>query len=1268
MAPEPGPQWTPQQHAAIHATGKSLLVSAAAGSGKTAVLAERCAYLVCDAKDPCDIDELLVVTFTEAAAAEMKSRIQRSIRNHIATNPNPRLQRQLALIDRAQVSTLHGFCARLLRQHFHLLGLDPAFVVIDADEASLLRIEIARQLFSDRYERDQDGQFQAFVDAYGDGNDERLIHQVIGTHELLCSLVDPEQWRERALSRIDQTCSGNFADSELGRELMNVVTTHLEDVIQRCRDAYKVLAPQKPFAKYVEQLKDHGLMLRHWQDVLKADGLDALCEVSVVELPKLTPMSNAIPGKEAAKTLMDNIRAELKDGTLRAILRFNCEQWTHGMKSMCNSARVFLSLVKEFGDRYRQEKDAARAVDFSDLERLALKALRDPTEKKWDGSPSLIQPAEKKRDGSPSLIPSSVARLLHKKFKHVLVDEYQDINEVQDAILGLASTECLASHPSPGTAPEGSGEGSALPNLFTVGDVKQSIYRFRLAEPHRFLARHERFNSKNNNCGQVIDLQANFRSRAPLLDALNKVFHRLMTKSAADIEYDTTHQLNPGLKYPSSNGASCFTGSPLELHLLPLDTTAPHDDGEPGASSPVDEEELDRTEREALLIARRILAITGRDGSPPMHVMEKQPDGTLASRAVKLSDIVILLRSMRYKADQFADILRAAGIPVHSESGTGYFDSMEVRDILALLKVLDNRQQDIPLAAVLRSPIASLPNPEDALARIRLAYPHHVSRFTFHQAVVAYAKDKGDELAAALNNLRNQLDRWREIAQRRPLAELLWDIYDSTGYLAFCTGLADGRQRVANLIDLHERARQFGSFHRQGLARFLTFLDSLQSESDLGQPSVVSGAEDVIRIMSIHRSKGLEFPIVILPDLGKTINLSDCNGSILVDRHAYLGLSAVDEAKQIRYPSLASMLVQIRVRQQSLAEELRVLYVAMTRAKEHLILTGTCSDSKVDGWTSRFGNHAGPFSTDTILSARTMLDWLGPVSAASPEIFEIHRYTPQDLESWPSPQSMRPTESERQHRLAKLEPLSPPPPTDATANLVLSRLAEEYQFAPFTEVRATESVSEIAKDGRVAFAAKSVSLEPLIEFRTELAQPRSLRTDLKPTAAEVGSAAHLLLQHLDFTRPCDTPDLNAQLQSIIDRRLITPAAAKAVDLESICWLVSSSIGILIRRHHKNVLREVPVYFARDAENAPAPQSPFDRVMIRSRLDVLIPTERGFEIVDYKTDRVTKETLPERIKFYKSQMDLYRDALQAVIGKPPAVIHLAFLNARSVHTF
>ncbi len=604
MAARRALELTAEQQLAVRTTGKSLLVSAAAGSGKTAVLAERCAYLVCEAKDPCNVDQLLVVTFTDAAAAEMKSRIGRTIREHVAQRPSSRLIRQLALIDRAQVSTLHGFCAKLIRQHFHLLNLDPAFTVLDGDEVSLLRTEIARQLFEDRYETDESGEFQAFIDAYGDGKDERLIRQTIATHELLFSLVDPDGWIRRALGRIDEACAGKIEDSELGRELCQQIDQRLAGVLQRCRDAYKTLTPQKPFAKYVEQLTELGLILRHWQEMLQSDGLDALCEESNIELPKLPTVSNSVPGKEAAKSLIDSVRDELKpDGPLRSILRFNRDQWTEGMKSMRQSAKVFLSLVEEFGRRYRKEKNGSRTIDFSDLERFALKALSEPRES----------------DGG-ALKPSPVARLLHRQFRHVLVDEYQDINEVQDAILTLMSTECLS---------EKSRKNSPT-NLFTVGDVKQSIYRFRLAEPHRFLERHARFLNGDASHGLVIDLQANFRSRAPLLDALNQVFQRLMTRSAAEIEYDRTQQLNPGLKYPSADGDACFNGSPMELHLLPKDVATESDDASTSASA--DEEELDRAEREALLVARRILALTGRDGSPARFVCEKQPDGTLSPR------------------------------------------------------------------------------------------------------------------------------------------------------------------------------------------------------------------------------------------------------------------------------------------------------------------------------------------------------------------------------------------------------------------------------------------------------------------------------------------------------------------------------------------------------------------------------------------------------------------------------------------------------------
>jgi ATP-dependent helicase/nuclease subunit A len=1254
--------WTDDQWAGITTTGRNLLVSAAAGSGKTAVLAERCAYLVCDAPDPCDVDELLVVTFTEAAAAERKARIEKALRQRVARalTPAPRLRHQLALIDRAQVSTLHGFCARLLRQHFHLLGLDPSFSVLDGDEAALLRLEVARGLFADRHEDARRVEaFQQFIDLYGDGNDERLLRQVIELHDMTASLFDPRAWLATAQQRIDGACGGDLESSELGRELLELIRKRLAGLRGRCDGSLAMVSRMGGFAKYETALREMQATLTHWQSVLDKDGLDALSGEMIDEFPRLPSIASATPGKEIAKQAVDSVRKDMKSGVLREMLRFSTAQWRDGMIAMRPHAHVLLGLVEEFAERYQREKAALRSVDFSDLERLALKVLSD--------------------GAAGALAPSNVARMLHRQFRHVLVDEYQDINELQDAILTLVSRECLGTHSSSREAEQ---------NLFCVGDVKQSIYRFRLAEPGRFMQRQARFRD-GDGAGTVIDLQANFRSRAPLLGALNDLFAKLMTRQAADIEYDATHLLRPGLQYPPANGASCFTGAPIELHLMPQDMQIEEEDSEEPSDAGDAEEgdaEPDRGGREALLIARRIREMIGAAGAAPMCVMERR-DGVLSPRPIEFRDIVILLRSMRYKADDYAEMLRRGGIPVHTTSGKGYFDTMEVRDVLALLAVLDNRRQDVPLAAVLRSPMAAIPLPDDALASIRLAYRGRGDGFVpFHQAVIQYARERDDELAAKLRDLIHRLDRWREMAQRRPLAELIGDIYTTTGYLAFCAGLRDGEQRTANLIDLYERARQFGTFQRQGLARFLQFLQSLRSESDLGQPPVISEGENVVRIMSVHHSKGLEFPVVFLPDLGKAINLSDCAGSILMDRRAYLSLDVADEARRVRYPSLASVVVRERLKQQALAEELRVLYVAATRAREHLVLIGTCGEAKTAAWTSRWSDFdGGALPADLVLGARCMLDWIGPAAVAlrrgGREPIHIIQHVAEEIAGWGAPETLRPIESDRLMQLARLEPLQPAPPENALANEILARLTEPYRFEPFTRLAAADSATAEAKRlrGAQAFApAWAANSAPsaasaqagAFEHPVILEPPRAIRTKLKPSAAEIGSATHLVLQHLDFRRPCDPAGLQIQLRQLVDRRLIPQNDADAVDLEAICWVAGSTIGQLMRDRAADVRRELPLYFARPPGEYPDGQAstdPADAVMLRSRLDALIVTPRGIEIIDYKTDQLTGEQVPSRTEIYRPQMALYRRAVEAMTGQKVSAVHLVFLSARVVQT-
>ncbi|HSV16608.1 MAG TPA: helicase-exonuclease AddAB subunit AddA, partial [Tepidisphaeraceae bacterium] len=1217
------------------------LVSAAAGSGKTTVLAERCAHLICDADEKCDVDDLLVVTFTEAAAAEMRDRIHKSLAQRHARQPSDHTGRQLAMIDRASVGTLHAFCARLLRQHFHLLGLDPDFLILDADEAELMQLEVARNMFADYYDMEGGGSdaFCKLVDCYADGTDERLVEKVIQAHDTLCSVVDPTAWLNNARKRIAQAIDLPLHESDLGRAYIKTIRQYLEAMRTQCADAGKAIKALKNFPFYVDQMRDLYRTIDHWLKVLSQHGLEMfVTEAATVELPPLPRVSNSVEGKEAAKGRVDDIRKAMKEGHWRQCLAFSPEEWKEGLERIQPHADTFLSLVEDFGARYAKAKDEEGGLDFSDLERFTLKALRDASE------PDV-------------LAPSPVAKMYHRQFKHVLVDEYQDINEVQDAILTLISRECVASD-----------RRRVVPNLFCVGDVKQSIYRFRLAEPARFLKRRDVYSEKDSH-GTVIDLQSNFRSRAPLLAVINAVFEKLMTADAADLNYDESQRLSPGAEFPASgDGAGHFSGAPIELHVLPKDA---------GTSSGGDEESddaaLDRSEREATLLAHRILEMTGKGpglrstsdtdvDSTPMHVFDSVAK---SYRPIRYGDIVILLRSMRYKADRFAQKLRDAGIPVHSESATGYFEATEVNDVLSLLKVLDNQRQDIPLAAVLRSPFARIPEAEDQLARIRLRYPGDPP-VPFHDAVAQYAAEQDDELAARLRDLLAQLAHWRRLARQRPLAELLWTIYTDTGYLAFCAGLPNGEQRQANLIELHERARQFGSFRRQGLSRFLQFLDKLKSESDLGQASIASEAEDVVRIMSIHRSKGLEFPVVMLPDLGKAFNLQDCQGSILLDRQAGLGLQVVDEERRIRYPSMASTVVQQRLRQQSLAEELRVLYVAMTRAKEHLIMVGTCSEGACDKWTTQWANHEGPLPAEAVLGARAMLDWIGPVSAvlarASTQTFELHAHTLEEVYAWSAAQQTSSGLTPAQAALAALRPLDPPPAESAAAREVIDRVSAPYAFTAFTKLRAAQSVTGqlLAATPASPGPKEPTQASQLQTLDSVLPKPAFLVGDLPPDAVDRGSATHAVLERLDFADAADAGAIARQIDGMVAARRLLAEHAKLVDVASILWLLQQDIGRMLRENAPRLLREVPVYLAADSAGA---KDPLDRAMIRGRIDVLVPVGDGYTLVDYKTDRVGGDALADRAKSYAAQLALYRDAIERITGKRVTRTVIVFLQAR-----
>ncbi len=1225
-------KWTPEQLRGIQTTGKSLLVSAAAGSGKTSVLAERCVHLVCDAPQPCDVNELLVVTFTESAALGMKQRIAAALSDRIERSGSPRLAQQLALVDQAQISTLHSFCHRLLRQHFQQASLDPSFRVLDGDEALLMRRETARALFDDSYELDNDRSFHRLIDAYGDGNDAPILRQILHAHELLTSVLDPVGWMNHARRSIAEAARDPIDLSEMGRELLTVVRQGLQTMFRRCSEA-REQTQRLGFPVYSDYLGALSDIIRHWTNVFYESGLDALCEV-VSDLDwkqfKLPKQSGDESRVAAAKAAVESVRKPMKDGDWRALLRFTSEQWRNGMRAVVPHANAFLDLLERFQKRYEHAKRAARAVDFADLERMALGILRDGP--------------------AGTLDPSAIARSYHREFVHVLVDEYQDINQVQDAILRLISRECVQSDRTPG-------------NLFCVGDVKQSIYRFRLTEPRQFLAREDAFRN-DGEIGEVIDLQANFRSRGRLLDALNSLFGRLMIGDATEIEYDDSHALRAGKTYPDDD--RCFRGAPIELHILPDKIDNESGDSE---ESP---EELDRTEREAHLIAARIRQIVGSNGEPGKHVMHDGPDGLKAKPAC-YGDIVILLRAMRYKAEQFARVLRQFDIPVYAQSGSGFFASVEVQDVLALLNVLDNQRQDIPLAALLRSPLAKMPEPETNLARIRLAYPGSAHGIAFHEAVFRYAAEQRDELADWLNGFFKELQKWRDAAHRRPLADMLWQIYQQTGYLTFVSGLQDGPQRVANLIELYERAAQFGNFQHQGLSRFLNFLHALREESDPAPAKVASEAQNVVRIMSVHRAKGLEFPIVFLPDLGKQINLSDSRGHILLDRAAGLGMSVVDEQKQCRYPSLGLCLVKERLRRQALAEELRVLYVAATRAREHLIMIGTCSKKTEDRWKTEWAGQDGKLPADVVLSAKTMLDWIGPVAAMTAGMREPLFKRREMGDGMSSPAGPKRPDSEQtalQRAIAQLEPVPFSPAPRPGADAALERISYVDPYRSYGNVHASIAVTAVKEPS----SKESRNPSPMPgALRTDnisrLATPRFLADRSIGSATDKGTATHLVLQHLNFVGSLTTPDIESQIQAMVKHRMLTSSEAKWVDLSAVLWFVKSELGTLMRENASKVRHEMSVYFPtvpKRPPNGAVSDDPMDRVMVRGRLDALIALPHGSIIIDYKTDSVPPLLVQNRAESYRPQLQAYREAIERITSKPVLRTSLVFLTAQMIY--
>lgn len=1277
--------WTKSQREAIDCRQVNLLVAAGAGSGKTAVLVERVIRRISDPDAPVDVDRLLVVTFTNAAAAQMRKRVAEALEQELERNPGTALlEHQLRLLPQADITTVHSFCAELLRRYYHLIDLDPEFRVADETEAAILRQEALDEFFEAQYQGiADDPDLEFLVEAYGGERDDLpLQNLVLGLHRFARSNPWPRAWLERAAA-FGTAPAGLDGDGSLARGLRELVASALEAAAFELKAALEAAeAPAGP-AAYADVLA---------AEIEGVEGLTALVGGDWESLRAAFLGFAFTPRLPAARGPVDEVLKELCAGG-----RKKAKGWVDGLKetfferepgelqeemaalgpAMCRLAQ----LTADFGEAYRTAKLARNLVDFADLEHYAQQILLDP------GS-------------TPEApLPSPVAAGLREYYVEVLVDEYQDINAVQELILRSVSRQ-----------------DDAAPNLFMVGDVKQSIYRFRLAEPALFLEKYRTFETApdrdihaSGSGNRRIDLSANFRSRASILHAVNAVFRRIMTPAVGELAYDAAAELVPGDRgthvsgsaqiesgHPGESGhLSEWIGPPVEVHLVgaPTSVGVPTSVGWEAAGAAGAESE-----------AEAVDAAGGCEGGAPEEYSDDENPGTVQREArltagiirrlaaggggdehgVPYRDIVVLMRAVTGKAGIYLEEFRRLNIPAYAKVGTGYFEAVEVETVLSLLKVIDNPHQDIPLAAVLRSPLVGLGAAE--LARIRLAD----QQGDFLQAVRAAAVAPGP-LGEVLTTFLARLEKWRSQARRGSLAGLIWDVYRTTAYYDYAGGLPGGAGRQANLRALYDRARQYEATSFRGLFRFLRFIELLrEGDRDLGPAPALAESENVVRIMSIHQAKGLEFPVVILAGLGRRFYMPDLNGEMLLHKDLGLGPHFVDPAARVSHPTAAWRVVRERLRREQLAEEMRILYVAMTRARERLILTGSAArlEQAVRRWSHAAGGGGAALPVPVLAEAASWLDWVMPVLTVHPDGEPLRRpvsgcrpavEVPGDQSRWEvrlhGPESLGapvrdthvggsgqwvgpgwaaagadPGTAAVLESVRRLEPVPVPAADGGLDEAVRAALSWSYPAPTLALYGAKVAATEVKRRFAAAEAGEE-AVPAAFPDRAPPARPAFLEAARGLSPAAFGRAMHLVLQHLDLGGDLSADGIRAQAARLAARELLTEAEARAVEAEKLAGLFAGGLG----RRLAGALwvrREWPFCLAVPAKEVyPELEGrPEERVMVQGIIDCLFAEPGGLVLVDYKTGRVGPGGEAVLVERYRGQMALYARAVETILGQ------------------
>jgi ATP-dependent helicase/nuclease subunit A len=1152
---------------------------AGAGTGKTHTLVARCLNLI--AGEKVSLDAILIVTFTEAAAAEMRQRLRRALEKMAQENPADSFcAEQLALFDAAHIGTLHGFCFKLIREHFHELGLDPQISILDEGQTRLLADETFDEQFNSHYEN-EDGFSLAVRDLikiYGNGRDEKIRALVLRLHHYSQTRPDAEKWIAKQIE--------SFSVSE--------------PIQWREWFAEAISNWHAEWLPALENLRQENPKAAECLEILrKSDPQDALQEISAADenWPRGTkkfrePLEDFFDDANFLKSLV----ATKENGPL-------AEDWDWIRGHM----ETLLQLAQIFSARLATRKRDDGVLDFHDLEQFVLKLL-------WNFE------TEK---------PTATAERWREKLHFVFVDEYQDINAAQDKIISALSRGTGVPPVSSKILSHGQDARATTANRFLVGDVKQSIYRFRLADPKIFRKYAKDWRGEN---GKTIPLTENFRSRESLLNFVNSVFEPLMREEIGGVNYDDESKLKFGRPKLRAEFSAAKDSSPRAELLLCLkagrnDEIDPENDS--GASELGD---LEESEKEARMLSIRLqeLKNSGR---------ETWDDQTEKSRAVEWRDMAILLRAPSSKAEIFAKQFDHAGIPLVVERG-GFYDSGEISDLLSVLQLLDNPLQDVPVIAVLRSPLVGCSL--DELAEIRLAANRHFW-FALNQAQSPKSKVQ-TETRAKIEKFLERFQRWRKLARQSSLSQCLEAILGETHYDDWLKSRPRGAQKFANVQRFLNLAEKFDQFQRQGLFRFLKFIEA-QREAEV-EPEVSPVAEEnAVRLMSIHQSKGQEFPVVAIADLSKNFNTQDLCGEIIFDDEFGLCPKVKPPTSGRRYSSLPHWLAQKHQRRELAGEELRLLYVAMTRARDNLILVGGITTNK---WENIW-NEPGAITEQKVLAARSHADWLGLWFAQNAdnkkELFVLRIADGSELA--------------RENVAEKTEMKGELPELDReTEQKLKERLSWQYQFGAATTRAAKSSVTALRRQAE--------------ELDDEAAQFFSTRkiSRAKLSAADAGTAAHKFLQHFLFEGVADLKSLEAEAERLERENVLSADERGFLDLKTVAAFWNSEPGKKILKQPANVKREL----AFTAKFSPAELSEIigtksdaalegEFVVVQGVADLVVLLPQEIWLLDFKTDEVRADELPAKIKNYRPQLELYARALAKIYSRPVTNCWLHFLSAQ-----